>query len=159
MSTVSTRTVAVNAAFFQEIKEDNRELRRLLGAVGEMFSLPESDRVPAKELVDLLEELRDQFTMHFTLEEAYGYFDDAVDIAPRLSEQADSLRSEHEALFRNICDLVEEAERLLYHEPPFHSIKTIALRFVSFRHQFHDHEDREEELILQSLDDDIGVGD
>ena len=156
---IVTGTVTVNAAFLQEIKEDNRELRRLLGTADGLIAEPANDRTVAKRWVDLLSELRDQLAMHFSLEEAYGYFDDAIDVAPRLSEQAEALRSEHETLFRVMCGLVESAERQLYRETSGRAHKKILRDFVSFRHKFHDHESRENELILESLDDDIGVGD
>lgn len=154
-----TRTVAVNAAFLQEIKEDNRELRRLLNLTGTMFAISDAGPVPTREIVDMISELRDQMAMHFSLEEAYGYFDDAINIAPRLSERADSLRNEHRTLFLDLCELVDEAEQLLYHEDTASTLARIGLRFEAFRHQFQEHETREEELILQSFDDDIGVGD
>jgi len=155
----TTRTVALNAAFLQEIKEDNIELRRLLTEAGQLFDEVSLPLTPFKTVVDLLSELRDQLAMHFSLEEAYGYFDDAVNVAPRLSDVAAQLREDHEQLFNYVCDLVEQAERLLYQESTASAVQTIAQQFLAFRHRFQDHEYREDELILQSLDDDIGVGD
>jgi len=156
---VTTRTVTLNAAFLQEIKEDNTELRRLLQETGQLFDELSFNRTPFKSIVDVLSELRDQLAMHFSLEEAYGYFEDAVNVAPRLSDSAERLRGEHAKLFTCVCDLVEEAERLLYHESTASVSQTIARQFSAFRRQFQDHEYREDEMILQSLDDDIGVGD
>ena len=40
--------------------------------------------------------------MHFALEDAYGYFEDAVAEAPRLSDMAEQLHSEHDGLFLEI---------------------------------------------------------
>ena len=119
-------TVTVNAAFLQEIKEDNRELRRLLLSASNLTSEPANDRSTVKRWVEVLSELRDQLAMHFSLEEAYGYFDDAIDVAPRLSQQAAALRNQHEELFRVICSLVDSAERLLYRETTGKAHKKIA---------------------------------
>lgn len=156
---VATGTMAVNAAFLQEIKEDNRELRRLLNLTGTMLAVSDAGPVPTREVVNMICQLRDQLAMHFSLEEAYGYFDDAINIEPRLSEAAEALRGEHETLFLDICNLVDESEQLLYHENNSASLQRIAQRFVTFRRRFQKHETREEELILASFDDDIGVGD
>lgn len=155
----ATRTVAVNAAFLQEIKEDNRELRHLLAETGNLLSRPQEVRAPLRKLAEALSNLRDQFAMHFSLEEAFGYFDDAVDVAPRLCEQAESLRNEHEGLFRKICEIEEAAEQLLYGEASTRSDNEVARRFFAFRDEFERHESRENDLIFQALDDDIGVGD
>lgn len=152
-------TLGVNAAFLREIKEDHRELRRLLDDTVELLSQASKTRMPPRKIVSLLERLRDQFAMHFSLEEAFGYFEDAIAVAPRLSGRADALRSEHRTLFTEICDVVEHAESLLRADASPHAVKRISLKFVAFHHQYQAHEAAENDLILESLDDDIGVGD
>ena len=97
--------------------------------------------------------------MHFALEDAYGYFDDAIAEAPRLSEQAEVLRRQHDDLFLQICELVEAAEQLLYGERAERGRATLAVSYRDFHTAFHVHESRENELILEAFDSDIGVGD
>ena len=63
-------------------------------------------------MVDLLIELQDQLALHFALEEAYGYFDDPIWVAPHISDLAESLRAEHVALYSELCDLAEQAGSL-----------------------------------------------
>lgn len=152
-------TVTVNAAFLQEIKEDNRELRNLLAEARQAFVESHGTRPTARHVGDFLGELRDQLALHFSLEEAYGYFDEAVNVAPRLSDEAAALRDEHVELFRAICELAELAEGLLYGDVPNLTVAQIAREFGEFHERFQDHEARENELILKSFDDDIGVGD
>jgi len=159
MSLVTSTTLTVNAAFLQEIKEDNRQLRELLQQTLNLFSAPRRARVSPRDIVDQLWRLRDQLAMHFALEDAYGYFEDAVDQAPRLSGKAEALHRQHEDLFTAICDLVEEAEQLMYHERPDGKQTELAVVFYSFHARFQEHETRENELILEAFDDDIGVGD
>lgn len=156
---IAVGTVTINAAFLQEIKEDNHELKGLLDAAGEMFSLSRVARTPARQFVDLLTQLRDRLATHFALEEAFGYFEDAIEVAPQLSRQADELRNEHRTLFLDLCDLVEVAERLLYRETTAGVAKRLAARFREFRRSLEEHESRENGLILDSLDCDLGVGD
>ena len=156
---VVTSTVTVNAAFFQEIKEDDRQLRELFQETVAMFSGPRRHRLPARQIVDQLWRIRDQLALHFSLEDAYGYFKDAIAEAPRLSNLAESLHAEHDGLFLEICELVDEAEQRLYRENHDHSQTEIAVSFYRFHARFQEHETRENELILQAFDDDIGVGD
>ena len=158
MSTAA-KTVTVNAAFLQEIKEDNHQLRELLQDTLALLSGPRRKRIPARQIVDQLWRLRDQLAMHFALEDAYGYFQDAILEAPRLSQQAERLHAEHDDLFLQICELIEEAEKLMYGERPGKKQTEIAVRFYQFHAQLQEHETRENELILEAFDDDIGVGD
>ena len=87
---ISTTTVTVNAAFLQEIKEVNHELWQLLADLRHRCQRPIAPGT-CRVLVDKLCELRDQLALHFALEEAYGYFEDPVDVAPQLCRQADAL--------------------------------------------------------------------
>jgi hemerythrin-like domain-containing protein len=149
--------LVVNAAFLREIKDDNRHLKALWDRLLPMLSHPETARNHWRELISGLAELRDQLAIHFSLEEAYGYFDEAIDAAPRLSTQAEVLRSEHADLFGMIRDL---ADGILEFdgERPEHVTKLLS-RFERFRRRFERHEEAELTLILESLDDDLGVGD
>lgn len=156
---VATHTVTVNAAFLQEIKDDNLKLRQLLLTVRQHAARQISNHGDCRGFVALLGELRDQLAIHFALEEAYGYFDDAIAEAPRLSEQAEALRAEHQVLFAIIRDLAEKAEQRTYRKSGHRLPRSITVEFLAFDGRLRQHEGRENELILQAFDDDIGVGD
>lgn len=158
MSTL-TATVTINAAFLQEIKDDHRELGDSVSDAQSLFGDWTRRRVSPRQAVDLLNRLRDQFAMHFSLEEAFGYFEDAIDVAPHLSRQAEDLRAEHRVLFGQLSALVEQSEQALYRESHGYGFKQLCNGFMHFLDCFHDHESREKDLILQALDEDIGVGD
>lgn len=157
--TIATKSVTINAAFLREIKEDHLELGQIFRETEQAFEADVLPRLSVKQMVELLSELRDRFAMHVTLEEAFGYFEDAVDVAPHLGQRSEALRREHEPLFLEVCALVDEAEQLLYHETGHHSRLRVGANFRAFVENFQDHESREKELILQALDEDIGVGD
>ena len=110
-------------------------------------------------LIDKLCQLRDQLALHFSLEEAYGYFDDPIDVAPQLGRQAEHLRAQHKELYVDLCDLVERGERLFYDEQHAALALWIGPQFVEFDQRLRRHEEAENELITQAYDDDIGVGD
>ena len=43
-------------------------------------------------------------------------FEDAIDFPLAWSEEAGAYRSQHTTLYLDVCDMVDAAERLLYHE-------------------------------------------
>ncbi len=55
-----TRTVSINPAFLQEIKEDHHELRQLMHHAAAMLNRPGWMRVEYGRLFDLFEKMRDQ---------------------------------------------------------------------------------------------------
>lgn len=151
------RDLTVNAAFLKDIKDDNQELKQLLDKI-----VPLTDPLPMavnhwSELVALLGDLRDQLAMHFALEEAYGYFEDALVTAPQLTLAAHSLKRQHIKLFEQIVRLAEKAAELPADAES--QIAKLLQQFKSFQLDFQTHEREELDLILQALEDDIGVGD
>jgi hypothetical protein len=154
-----TGQVAVNAAFLQEIKQDNHELGNLLHQATTLLAARRSVHIDFRRLANLLGKLRDRLAMHFSLEESFGYFEDAVAVAPRLSRRAEALRSEHSELFVQCQQLAERAEGLLYHETSSRAIEPLAADFTAFCGRLRRHEDSENELVMQALAEDIGVGD
>ncbi|MCC9604045.1 hemerythrin domain-containing protein [Stieleria sp. JC731] len=149
--------LGINAAFLQEIKEDNRHLKELWDRLIPMFSHPETALNHWNEIIGVIAELRDQLAIHFSLEEAYGYFDDAIDVAPHLSIEAESLKGQHPLLFAHVRDLADQiAEVDVQRES---QIEKMIRKFEGFKTEFESHEESELKLILDSFDDDLGVGD
>ncbi len=153
----TTRGLSVNAAFLKDIKDDNRELKHLLDRLTPMTGHPEIAVNHWDEIVQVLSDLRDQLAFHFSLEEAYGYFDQAVETEPQLSVTAGLLRSEHTELFELARSLAEQVAELSSDE--IESIAKFLKKLKKFRNQFERHEEAELELILDALSEDIGVGD
>lgn len=156
-SRTTTRQLAVNAAFLKDIKDDNRELKLLMDKI-----CPLTEPLPVAvnhwpEMIGLFADLRDQLAMHFSLEEAYGYFEDAIVTAPQLSVIAECLRSQHARLFKQVCDLADQA--LEVSPDADDQIEKFVNRFRRFQSDFEKHEEAELKLILDAMDDDIGVGD
>jgi hypothetical protein len=156
---IGVRTVAINAAFLQEIKDDHHELRQLMHHTSAMLERPAWMSVEYNRLFELFGKLRDQLAMHFSLEEAYGYFEDAVSTAPHLSRRAERLRAQHYELYCELCRLAERAEQLLYHEAPDDSTRDLVAGFRAFSARFHQHELHENDLILEALNEELGAGD
>ncbi len=156
-SKTGTRRLAVNAAFLKDIKDDNQDLKMLLDQITPITRHQQTATNHWPELITLMSDLRDQLALHFSLEEAYGYFDDAVVSSPQLSLTAEVLRSEHPFLFAAIRDLADQVSEVCSDRPE--QVTRFIQQLDSFRRVFEKHEENELELILDSLDDDLGVGD
>jgi hypothetical protein len=154
----TTGTITVNAAFLQEIKDVNQELWDVLAQLRHRCQRPIAPG-SCRQLIDRLCQLRDQLALHFSLEEAYGYFEDPIDVAPQLSRAAERLRAEHKELYLDLCDMVERAERMLYDEQHAALALWIGPEFLEFDGRLLSHEERETDLIMEAYDGDIGVGD
>ena len=156
---ITTTTLSLNPAFFREIKEDNGELASLLEELRESCRDRDHRLESCGRLHAQLCELRDRLAIHFSLEEAYGYFEDALTAAPWLTAGADRLRSQHGDLYLEICAIVDGADRLLHHEIPGEIVETVKREFRAFAHRLRRHESDEIELISKAFQDDIGAMD
>ena len=155
----TTSTVTVNAAFLKEIKDVNQDLWEIVAALREVTCNPYHVRSRRYQFVGMLEDLRDHLALHFALEEAYGYFDEPLQVDPRLCTRAKDLRAQHQELYLKVCDLIDHAMEL--HDG--HNLNTLARMLVAeyseFDAQLQLHEQAENDLIQQEWDDDIGGGD
>jgi hemerythrin-like domain-containing protein len=156
---VSTASVTINAAFLQEIKEVHQDLWQSLRDARTAASRVIESSADWRKLAAFLGKFRDQIALHFALEEAYGYFEDPLDVAPRLCRRAEALRAEHADLYAKICRVVDRAEQLQYSGADADASQQVAEELKTFLDQFESHETRENELVLEAFYDDIGVGD
>ncbi|MFG0286535.1 MAG: hemerythrin domain-containing protein [Rhodopirellula sp. JB044] len=163
----TSRRLTVNAAFLKDIKEDNRDLKILMDRLRVLTQPLEAAANHWPELIGLFEDLRDQLALHFGLEEAYGYFDEAIGPDVELSVTADFLRSQHAVLFEEARHLAEAAAAACTGDTPIEGTtpevttaqEKILRRFEGFVMQFNEHEEAELKLILDALEEDLGVGD
>lgn len=138
----TTRTVTINPAFLQEIKDDDVQLKALLEQtlkVGESVLLTD---MPIRRVASLLAELRDHLGMHFALEEACGYFDDPLSVAPHLSERAESLRKQHGQLYEEIAQIAETAQDISRRNRDPRGIRNLTHCFMNFYGRLQDHDSR-----------------
>lgn len=152
-----TRGLSVNAAFLKDIKDDNRDLKNLFDKLQPLAEHQQTAINHWPELIQLCSALRDQLALHFSQEEAYGYFDDAIDAAPQLSLNAESLRRQHTELFQTICELSEQVFEVSQESEE--SVAGFLKSLIGFQSAFQEHEEAELKLILDAMDSDIGVGD
>ncbi len=149
--------VTINAAFLQEIKADHQQLQELLSQLRRLAAAPQALPNHAREFVDCLDQLRDQLAFHFSLEEAYGYFEAALESAPELDSQAWRLRSQHADLFVLARDLADAAAQRLPRTTP--DWTSLVAQFSAFDEALQAHESAELDLIWAALEQDLGGGD
>lgn len=157
MVPVQTRLTTINAAFLKDIKDDNRELKRLFESIDELTFHHQMSINHWGELVGMIDQLTDQVAMHFSLEEAYGYFDNAIEVAVELSQRAGELRHQHVLLYEELVALDDSVAQTSIDR--IDDVKSCLERYKRFHRRFRVHEEAELELILSAIDDDIGVGD
>jgi hypothetical protein len=148
---IITATLTINPVFFQELKDDSYDLRRLLDSVGAILTVPAWRSLLRRGLADLMAQLRDQLSTQFALEEAYGYFEEPRQFDPQFAERAESLRAQHADLFEEISNLAERAEKLARRGLAPGASRQLAARYRQFEEAFEHHEAQENALIQESL--------
>jgi hypothetical protein len=143
---------AVSAAVFQEIDTEHRELDGLYAQI--RVSLNDGLARPGV-IRKWLTELSLKLSSHFEREEAEGYFDEIVELAPRLSSAAEALQREHSELLNRLDRLHE----LL--SPPDNGLANLELirqEFEAFLCDCDQHENCETALVQEAYLIDIGMG-
>jgi hypothetical protein len=152
VSSTTTKTLVVNPAFLQEIKDSNPDL---WDTVHQLRQVCECDDEPAKvsrQLTRLLDDLRDQLALQFSLEESYGYVAVADHPSHVISELAARAQSQHGMLYMQLTDLAEQAEELQYRGVEPRQLRILVQHTRDFDAQLRDHEQSESELIEGSFD-------
>lgn len=157
--TSNSTLVSVNAAFLQEIKDVHTELWDLLAVTRGTFKHKLRSESDEHRFAVDVEELRDLFALQFALEEGFGYFDNPVFVDMDIAKRAEDLKSDHQHLYFEISEICEWIDKLRHHRRLSLKLKDVGIRFESFCDQLMKHEARENELILDSFNNDIGDGD
>jgi hemerythrin len=144
---------AVSTPVFEEIDAEHRELDRLYSQIrvslNDCFARP---YVIRKWLMELATKL----SCHFAREEEGGYFDEIVELAPRLSFAAEALQREHGELLDSLDRL---HKRLSTASSNLRQLDSIRQDFEKFLHKCDQHESRESALVQEAHLSDIGIGD
>jgi hypothetical protein len=152
--TTSTLAVTINVAFFLEIREENKELDRLISDCRAAAAKIEADSADLRQLMDLLGNLRDNVAMQFALEEAYGYFENPTVRTPDLSANAVLLRDEHWILYSDLTTVIEHVEQRVYREPSDETTRQLARDVVAFCDNFQYHDTQEHALVMRMQESD-----
>ena len=144
---------AVSTHVFEEIDTEHRELDGLYAQI--RVSLNDG-LAPPRVIRKWLIELAAKLSGHFASEEEGGYFDEIVELAPRLSSATEALQREHGELL-NRLELLQE--RLSTVSSGSYQLESIAQEIEAFLCQCDLHESRESALVQDAYLSDIGLGD
>lgn len=149
VSTVS-RTLAVNPAFLEEIKDSNHTLWEQIACLRETCESHDLRSSVLHRLVGLLNEVRDLLALQFALEESYGYMEVPASVVAGLSHSIEHVRSQHCVLYLTASELAEKAEELQYRGWVAECVDQLVGQVKQFDLQLQDHERAERELIMAS---------
>jgi iron-sulfur cluster repair protein YtfE (RIC family) len=153
---LTSDSITINAAFLQEIKQDNVQFRDIVHEITSFVQIGAYLKSDTSVLVKHIKELRDQLATHFALEETYGYFACPLNVPPELSQRVERVRAEHDEIRIELTDILNQALQL----NPVSAAggrQTIVLnRLRHLLERLDAHERRENELIQRAFNDDVG---
>lgn len=150
MTTTSTRTLVVNPAFLQEIKDSNPDFWYAVHELRQTCESDDDSAAIAKRLVRQLDDLRDALAFQFALEESYGYISVPVSTSPvgsHVQELANLAHAQHCSLYLRLSELAEQAEELQYRGVAVIQLCALIDGARAFDAALRDHERQEAELI------------
>lgn len=137
----------------QRMRREHDELRSLLGRVTRCISEQGDPEIGIREL---LAELTGHVQQHFVDEETDGLFERIVSQAPWLAERADDLRTEHRQLLTVLTEVNDSLDLEL---PDDERWSRLDSQFHRFSQQLMQHESKENDLLLEAYEQDIGSKD
>jgi hypothetical protein len=152
VTSTATKTLVVNPAFLQEIKDSNPDLWETVHQLRQVCECDDEPGKVSRQLTRLLDDLRDQLALQFSLEESYGYVAAVDHPSQVLSELSARTRHQHGMLYMQLTDLAEQAEELQYRGVEPKQLRVLVQRTREFDAQLRDHEQSESELIERSFD-------
>lgn len=148
-----SKTLAVNPAFLQEIKDSNPDLWDSVDRLSQINQAVDEPTRNLRTLVRLLDDLRDQLALQFSLEESYGYIEVPVRACSGITgDLAVRSQSQHGILYMRLSELAEQAEELQYRGVEPQQLRELIANTIDFHADLCEHERMEKELIRRSYD-------
>jgi iron-sulfur cluster repair protein YtfE (RIC family) len=144
---VSTPT---DREIYEKIRREHDHLRELLGKIHQALS---TRAETVDEISGMMTSLQEHLREHFHEEEDGGFFKEIVSQAPRMSDRADAIENEHVDLSTAVDELVSVASK------ESELCKTMEAGFHDFSKALMHHETKENELLLDAYEEDIGSAD
>lgn len=141
------RTLTINPAFLQEIKDSNLTLWKTVERLSMACRESREPNAVLGLLVPLLGELRDALALEFALEESYGYIEVPSAAAPANHHLLQDIHSQHCRLFLRITELAERAEEMQFRGMLSEELPRLVNEIGAFELEFKDHERMEADLI------------
>jgi len=150
----SQRPAPPSSITAESMVAEHRALHATVGAIETALHLAANDPGWRARLLGHLGDLQRQLEGHFMAEEQSGLYEDLAEACPQHVGAALRLRREHDDLRRRLDKLIGEAGAT-----PVGALRSVTGRVHGLLRDLEHHEARENELLLDMLDDGIGVGD
>tara|TARA_R110002167_G_scaffold39115_1_gene121056 strand:- start:350 stop:832 length:483 start_codon:yes stop_codon:yes gene_type:complete len=145
------KTLVVNPAFLQEIKDSHPDFWHTLHRVRQICECVEEPSQVTRDLVRWLNDLRDQMALQFALEESYGYIEVAPEFSSFKANAAEKTLAQHCSLYLLLSELIEKAEELQYRGAIASYVRELVDQTQAFDKKLREHEQAENALIEDSL--------
>ncbi|MBC8351687.1 MAG: hemerythrin domain-containing protein [Planctomycetes bacterium] len=137
----------------ESIVHEHAQLRHIFDSVRETLL---ARQATPQVIAALTVELSSHVKQHFDHEEQGGYFEEAIELAPRFSDRAKLLLQQHLELAAQLDELQQHADSSSEIGPWWAQLTQL---FDEFMHRFLAHEEAENALLLQVYNEDIGAED
>ncbi len=145
------KTLTINPAFLQEIKDSNPDLWSTVQNLRQVCQCREQPAQTARHLARLLDNLRDQLALQFSLEESYGYLEVSEGSDGNVGQLANRTHAQHCTLYLRLSELAEQAEELQYRGVEPLQLRKLVQSAQQFDAELREHEQSENELIERSF--------
>jgi iron-sulfur cluster repair protein YtfE (RIC family) len=138
---------------FDQVMEEHNALRNKVSRIHTLLASPEPAR---DEIETLLREFLNALLVHFSNEENDGFFDDVTAYSPRLAGRAGMLCGEHKQMLSEADELRRFAAA---GSPSMPWWRELSSRCHEFSKRLMRHEHKENELLQEAYQTDIGAND
>lgn len=143
----------LNHEFYEQVRQEHEELREWLGRLH--HALTERTQ-SGPQIAGMFGELTEHINRHFNDEEIGGFFEQVVDMAPRFADRTILLREEHTALRADLAGLAARADEADVGDAWW---QELLAGFHEFSKALMQHENKENELLQDVFDEDVGSKD
>jgi hypothetical protein len=141
----------IKSSFRDDLCQEHASLLERLSGLEEAIESAHGDTV-----ADHLGAVRTHLLHHFEFEESGGYMKHVLDRAPHLHLQAQELLAEHGRMRKQVDDLLAQVSGLAANRPLPDAFRHRVRDLLEFVRK---HEARENRLVQETLNQDLGVDD
>ena len=141
----------IASAFRDDLCQEHASLLERLSGLENTIESARGEKV-----AEHLRAIQDHLERHFQFEERGGYMKHVLDQAPQLHQQTQDLLAEHGQLRRQVGELVAVASTLPHDRPLPDAFRHQVRQLLQTVRQ---HEARENRLVQETVNQDVGVDD
>lgn len=146
-------------AYIEGVRADHQELRNLVRGIERQLNAAEAAgwaKNEAQVVLTAIDELGRHLREHFAEEEAGGYMEEALALAPRFGPQAERLLKEHPTMLQQVGRLVELARCCCEQAQQGPELSRLAREFFA---TLRAHDAAENQIIQEAFNTDLGLND